>query len=425
MKKTTYFINEFKLSNNLPLTLINGFEVQSVTIMLLVGVGSRHESDEFSGTAHFLEHMFFKGSSLYPSSNKLAMAMEMLGGLSNAFTSYDYTGYYIKVPLKNFDKAIELIADIILNPIFKVAEFENEKGVIEEEIRMYDDLPSEKIKDEFNQALLINHPLGRSIAGTVQTLSNITVETISGFKDENYFASNMQLVIAGNLTEKHALEASEKYFAQLPDKKHKEKQILPTNVNIPQLSSEHLHIKKKTEQSHVVVGGISYERNHSMEYPMKVGMTLLSDGFGSRLFQSLREKHGIAYYISGGAATYTDLGKFYIRAGIANNSAQRGVGEIIQAYNDLSKGLFTQEELDRAKNYHISTILNSIETGEDKAGWYGISSILNKKHKTPEQQVKEIELITKEDVKEAWKGVVRDSNILVAIISEKDIKYIK
>jgi predicted Zn-dependent peptidase len=149
----------------------------------------------------------------------------------------------------------------------------------------------------------------------------------------------------------------------------------------------------------------------------------LSDGFGSRLFQSLREKLGIAYYIGGGVATYDDLGKFYIRAGIANNSTQKGVDEILQSFKDLSVGTFSQEELDRAKNYHISSILNNIETGEDKAGWFGISSILNKKHKTPEEQIKEIELITKEEVKQAWEGVVRDNNILVAIISEKDIKY--
>jgi predicted Zn-dependent peptidase len=423
MKKSNYSVNEFELKNNLSLTLINGFEVQSVTIMLLVGSGSRHESEDFSGSAHFLEHMFFKGSSMYPSSNKLAMAMEMLGGLSNAFTSYDYTGYYIKVPLKNFDKAIELIADIILNPIFKLEEFEKEKGVIEEEIRMYDDLPSEKIKDEFNKTLFLDHPLGRNIAGTIQTLGNIKIETISGFRDENYFPNNMRLIIAGDLTEKHALQSAEKYFAQLKDKKTKEKQIFKSIEKIGDLSTKHLHIKKNTEQSHVVVGGISYERNHLLEYPMKVGMTLLSDGFGSRLFQSLREKLGIAYYIGGGVATYDDLGKFYIRAGIANNSTQKGVDEILQSFKDLSVGTFSQEELDRAKNYHISSILNNIETGEDKAGWFGISSILNKKHKTPEEQIKEIELITKEGVKQAWEGVVRDNNILVAIISEKDIKY--
>lgn len=423
MKKENYSVSEFRLSNNLPLMLINGFDVQSVTIMLLVAVGSRHESNELSGTAHFLEHMFFKGSSMYPSSNKLAMAMEMLGGLSNAFTSYDYTGYYIKVPFKNYEKAIELLADIIINPIFQKAEFDKEKGVIEEEIKMYDDLPYEKIKDEFNQTLLSNHPLGRNIAGTLQTLSNISVETISDFRESYYTPDNMRLIIAGDMTEKQAIDSAEKYFARMVDKKYSGNTISPANNEIRVLPINHIHIKKKTEQSHVVIGGISYERNHPLEYPLKVGMTLLSDGFGSRLFQNLREKHGIAYYISGGVATFEDLGKFYVRAGIANNSTQKGVAEMIKAFKELADGDFSQEELDRAKNYYISTILNSIETGEDKAGWFGIASTLNKKHNTPELQINEIESITREDVAQAWKGVVRDNNILVAIISDKDIKY--
>lgn len=423
MKKPNYFVKDYKLSNNLPYTFINGLDVQSVTIMLLVAIGSRHEDEKFSGTAHFLEHMFFKGSSMHPTSNKLAMAMEMLGGLSNAFTSYDYTGYYIKVPLKNFEKAVELIADIIINPIFRKEEFEKEKGVIEEEIRMYDDLPSEKIKDEFNKSLFVNHPLGRNIAGTTHTLANIVVETISDFKANHYLPKNMQLIIAGTLNEDFALQIAEKYFAQLKDNKIQEKAIADSISRFGDLSTKHLHIKKKTEQSHVVVGGISYERNHPLEYPMKIGMTLLSDGFGSRLFQNLREKHGIAYYIGGGVATYEDVGKFYVRAGIANSSTQKGIDEVINSFKDLSSGSFSQDELDRAKNYHISSILDNIETGEDKSGWYGISKILNKKHKTPDQQLREIELITKEDIIQAWEGVIRDSNILVAIISEKDIKY--
>lgn len=423
MKKEKYSVSEIRLSNNLPLMLINGFDVPSVTIMLLVGIGSRHESDELSGTAHFLEHMFFKGSPMYPSSNKLAMAMEMLGGLSNAFTSYDYTGYYIKVPFKNFEKAIELLADIIINPIFKKVEFDKEKGVIEEEIKMYDDLPYEKIKDEFNQSIFANHPLGRNIAGTLKTLENISVETITDFKDSYYTPDNMRLIIAGDMTEKQAIHSAEKCFARMVDKKNYRNSNSPLDDGMRVFPTNHIHIKKKTEQSHVVIGGISYERNHKLEYPLKVGMTLLSDGFGSRLFQNLREKHGISYYISGGVATFEDLGKFYIRAGIANNSTQKGVDEMLSAYKDLANGDFAQDELDRAKNYYISTILNGIETGEDKAGWFGIASILNKRHKTPELQVKEIESITKEDVVQAWKGVVRDNNILVAILSDKDIKY--
>ena len=423
MDKSNYSVSSFNLSNGLPISVINDTSIQSVTIMLLVGSGSRHEIPKFSGTAHFLEHMFFKGTKNYPSSNELAMAMEMLGGLSNAFTSYDYTGYYIKVPLKNFSKAVELLADIIINPIFRDAEFEKERGVIEEEIRMYDDLPYEKVKDEFNTTLFPNHPLGRNIAGTMQSLKEISINTLENFKSHKYYPGNMHLVIAGDLEEKGAVSTAEKYFAHVVDSRIEKKAETITVEGIAKINTNHLHIKKKTEQSHVVIGGYSYERNHTLEYPLKVGMTILSEGFGSRLFQKLREKFGIAYYISGAVVCYEDIGKYYIRAGIANNSTQKGVNEIIKSYKDLAEGEFSLRELERAKNYQISSILDNVETGEDKAGWYGISKILKKKHKTPLEQISEIENISKSDVINSWQGIISDSNILVAIISDKDIKY--
>lgn len=423
MEDLHYFVNTQKLSNGLPLTVINGIDIQSVTIMLIVGAGSRYEPENISGTAHFLEHMFFKGSSNYPSSNKLAMAMEMIGGLSNAFTSYDYTGYYIKVPLKNYKKAIELLADIIINPVFKENEFIKERGVIEEEIRMYEDLPYEKIKDEFNSNLFLKHPLGRNIAGSIKSLQNISTKSLNNFRTKYYHPQNMHLVIAGELSEQKIVTTAEKYFTQFVGNKIIENPKITSEGLMQTLKSKHIHINRKTEQSHIVIGGLSYPRNHELEYPLKVGMTLMTDGFGSRLFQSLREKYGIAYYVSGGVASYEDIGKYYIRAGISNTATQRGVDEILKTYEDISKGKFSQKELDRAKNYHIASILNNVETGEDKAGWYGLSNVLKKRHKSPEKQIEEIEQISVHDIKDAWAGVIREDNILVAIISDKDIKY--
>lgn len=420
MKTSRYYtVHKQKLGNSLPLLSINGFDSEAVTIMLLVRAGSINDEKPYLGAAHFLEHIFFKGTKNYPTSMKLAMATELLGGVSNAFTSYEYTGFYLKVPTKNFSKAIELFADVIFNPNFVVEDIEKERGVIAEEIKMYEDLPQNIISDEFNLRLFQDSPLGQNIAGTLSSIKKIDLETLIKFRLKNYRAENMLLVISGDIDKNLMVEQAQKYFGKVHLNTNKVKGKVvesPTKVK-----SKYFHIIKKTEQAHLVIGGVGLKRNSLSEYPFQLGMTILANGFGSKLFQELRERYGIAYYVRGGMASYSETGKYVIKAGVSTNKVELGVRTIINAIKDVTEGKFTNKELLRAKNYYLTSIIESLETGEDKAGWFGLGTLLERKLLAPKDQIERVEAITKEQLVKSWQSVVRKDNLMIGVLSENNI----
>lgn len=409
-----------KLSNGLPLLTINNFDSEAVTLMLLVKAGSTADQAQHSGTAHFLEHMFFKGSGKYPTSLELAMETELLGGITNAFTSYEYTGYYLKIPTKNITQAMELFADVIYRPKIEQEELLKEKGVISEEIRMYDDLPQEKVKDTFNTKLFAENPLGRNIAGTLPSISGIDKEVLIEFRSKNYTFDNMLLVVSGDADRKYLEDLAQNWFGQ--EEGFRAKPLhKKTNSSPRKVGEKYFQLTKKTEQAHVVMGGFSLPRNHLYEYPLKLGMTILADGFGSKLFQDLREKHGIAYYLGGGVAMYSDTGKYMIKAGISVDKLELGITSIINAMREILSGDFSDRDLLRAKNYYTASIIENIETGEDKAGWFGLNTLLDNRILTPSDQIAEVESVTKDLLIKAWQEVVTNDNLMIGVISENKL----
>lgn len=414
-----YEINKSKLTNNLPLLTINNFDSEAVTLMLLVRAGSTADKQQYCGTAHFLEHMFFKGCSKYPSSLELAMATELLGGITNAFTSYEYTGYYLKVPTKNIAKAMELFADIIYHPKIVQEELLKEKGVIAEEIKMYDDLPQEKVKDVFNSKLFANNALGKNIAGTLSSIAEIDENILMEFRSQNYTFDNMLLIVSGDVDRDYLAKLAQDWFGS---EQNSNSQTEQERADVSQkVGEKYFQITKKTEQAHLVIGGFALPRNHLLEFPLKLGMTILTDGFGSKLFQELREKHGIAYYLGGGVASYSDTGKYMIKAGISTDKLELGITSIINAMREMLDGKFSERDLLRAKNYYTASIIENIETGEDKAGWFGINTLLGSRILTPAEQIAEIESITRDLLIKSWQEIVTNDNLMIGVISENKL----
>lgn len=404
------------LDSGLSLCILDSTASESVTVMMLVKVGSRFDPEKLSGTAHFLEHMFFKGTEALPTSSKLAMEIEMLGGVTNAFTSYEYTGYYIKVPKKSYKRAIQILAQVMVTPVFKEEELEKEKGVICEEIKMYNDLPHEIIKDVFNTTLFPKHPLGRDIAGTVQTVGRISIDAISNFRNNFYVAENMHLVVSGDVDLDDVKEISNESFKKLPRNSLHTREI--SRFEVKDISNKFVHLRKDSEQAHVVIGGFAPERNHEYEFPLKLGMYILTEGFGSLLFQKLREDMGIAYYVGGGIGTFNEVGKYVINAGLAVDKVELGVRAILEGLTRISSGDFSDKDLIRAKNYYISSITEEVETAEDKAGWYGMNLLFERKHIHPSELIDEIEGIERELLINAWKGIIKRDNVLVSVLSK-------
>lgn len=416
-----YEVNKTDLSNGLPLLTIKDIYSQSVTIMLLVKAGSTSDIPLYSGTAHFLEHMFFKGTKSYPSSLELAMEIEMLGGMTNAFTSYEYTGYYLKVPLKNLEKAMHLFSDVIFNPRLSPEELDKERGVIAEEIRMYDDYPPEKIKDEFESRLFKGSALGRSIAGSLTSIKQIDDKVLKQFRLDNYTLDNMLLVVSGAVDTSSLEGIAEETFGQNKNELRKPEAL---SENITQkIQHKYFHVKRQTGQAHLILGGFGVGRNHKDEYPLRLAMTILADGFGSKLFQELREKQGISYYLGGGVSSYASVGKYTIKAGVAVEKLQTGITSILNCMKEISDGEFSEKDLRRAKTYYTAEILENVETGEDKAGWFGLNTLLGNRLVSPEDKIAEIEGVSKDQLISAWQKMATDDNLMVGVISENSLDF--
>jgi len=310
----------FTLKNRLSVVLVDTKTFPTFTAMLLVGAGSRYENKENNGVAHFFEHMAFKGSKKYPNALLLSSMIEGLGGIFNAFTTKDHTGYWIKAPLSHFETVVDVLADMIQNPLLFPEEIEREKGVIIEEINMYEDEPQYKVWELFEGLLFKNHPLGYPTTGYKETVGKFTRQTFLEYMENLYKPSNVILVIAGGMSvgNRHAyslqkyVDIIEKKFSSWKDGQKASFLNFSDNQNSPQI----LIKTKKTEQAHLVLGyrGLSY--TDKKRYVQSVLMTILGGGMSSRLFYQLRERRGFCYYIHSGSEPFSDTGYVYTRAGL-------------------------------------------------------------------------------------------------------------
>ncbi|KXK26609.1 MAG: Protease 3 precursor [candidate division WS6 bacterium OLB20] len=400
------------LKNGLRVLRLQDKNAAGVSIVMLVGVGSRHETEEQGGIAHFLEHSLFKGSKNYPTSKAIGMAVELLGGSSNAFTSYDYTGYYIKVPMHTAEQATAILADMIMYPVFDEREIEKERGVIIEEIRMYNDEPRSRASDLFNERLFQGHPLGRDIAGTIETVSSMTPDKLRGFVARNYHSRNMLLIFSGNFEPDTAQAWAEEHFSDIPAGEAVATELFkrPDNLN------EVLYHEKQLEQTHMVLGGFASRRTHPDRFKYQVGNALLSYGFGSRLFQTIRDELGLAYYISSGISSYEETGKFMIRLGSDATRAKEAVTAVLRELSAVIAGDFSDEELTRAKNYLIGTMTTQLEATDEIALWYGMQLMLRKEILSYEEISSRIEAVTRDEVTEAWSSVITSDNLLLSVL---------
>ncbi|MEI7578856.1 MAG: pitrilysin family protein [bacterium] len=412
-----------QLDNQLKTVLIQIPQSPSVTVLVLVHTGSRFESPDIAGLAHFVEHMFFKGTKQYPSSLKLALAMENIGGTSNAFTSYEYTGYFIKVPQENFASAIEILSDIVQNAIFLEEEIVKESGVICEEIKMYEDIPMDKIARIFQESLFKNSTLAGDIAGSIKTVKNFKAQNFKEFAAKFYTANNMTLVVAGHLNEKETVAIIKENFSAIKlGKKHQAELVNEITLrNNFQITTQEL------EQVHIIVGGRSINREDPRRYALKVGNAILGFGFGSLLFQEIREKLGAAYYVHSSIHEFSDTGKYEISVGLDRTKLEIGITSISHILKKLIKGIITEEELNRAKNLLMGYITSELDNSEDLAEFFGIQYLLTGKIVTPQELILKIKTIQLKDVVEIWQEILQPENIFASVLGpvslEKLDKY--
>jgi predicted Zn-dependent peptidase len=364
--------------------------VRSASVGVWLTRGSRHETPEQGGIAHFIEHMLFKGTGRR-SAEDIAQAIDSVGGHLDAFTAKEYAGYYIKVLDEHLRFAWDILADIVRNPAFRADDIEREKKVILEEIKMVEDTPDDLVHELFTQSLWEGHPLGRPILGTPETVESFDRRSLFDFYSEAYSAPHLLIVAVGNIEHDRVRDLVAERFGDLSRVRPLDGEAPPAVV--PQVLAR----AKELEQSHVCLGVGSYCQNHEDRYASYVLNTVLGGSMSSRLFQNVREKRGLAYAVFSSLAAYRDAGTMTIYAGCANDA----VGELIDVVVDEVRSVkapLTDAELRRAKDHLKGSLMLSLESTSSRMSNLARQEIYFDRQFGLDETLQGIERVTADDV---------------------------
>jgi predicted Zn-dependent peptidase len=383
-------------------------------ILFLTKNGSRYESKEKSGISHFIEHMMFKPTKKRTTSKEINTEIESIGGITNAFTSFEYTGYYIQVLKEHFDHAFEILSDITQNGIFDEADIELEKGVVVEEIRMYEDSPSDLVGWIAQKNIFPDQQLGAPIIGVEETVKSFTRDQLIDYIHNKYMQDDYLIVSAGDFDISKTEELTERYLETKPE----------GTLEIPKAEFKpankiDLYLKKDSSQAHTVISfpGISTFDKNITKYDM-VDM-VLGGGLGSVLFDLLREKLGVAYYVSTNHSDYLDTGVFEINFGANFDKTKLTVDKIFEELEKIKKELISEEELHRAQTLLYSHYAMSHESIKYLGQKYGLSYLLKHEVETLEEQKEKIFNVTREDILEASNSIFGDNFNITYIANKK------
>ncbi|HCB21796.1 TPA: hypothetical protein DEP30_02125 [Candidatus Nomurabacteria bacterium] len=384
----------------------------TVTVLVLVGTGSDYEPKEINGISHFLEHMCFKGTTKRPSVQVIAHELDSLGCQYNAFTGSEYTGYYAKGDSKNFKQMFDIVTDVYLNSTFPEAEMEKEKGVIVEEINMYEDMPASHVQDLFTEVLYGDQPAGRSTLGTKENIYKMVRDNFVSYKKIHYVAENTVVIVSGNTTSEEVYKEITKYFKDVPVNKSGKKPKTKDSQDKPNILIKY----KETDQTHFVLGVRTFDLFDKRNTTLSMLAGVLGAGMSSRLFTKLREEMGVAYYVRAYNQASLDHGAFQISAGVNNTRTEEVIKEIIKECNLLIKEKVTDKELDKVKSLIIGNMKMSLEATDDIANFYGGQELMKGEIKTLEDKIKEIKKVTPEDIQKMAKIIFKTKNLNLAII---------
>jgi predicted Zn-dependent peptidase len=401
-----------KLPNGLRYMFIPRPEMMSATAMVLVRTGSEYESKKQNGLAHFLEHMCFKGTIKRPNSLVISKEFEILGAQYNAFTSGEYTGYYGKGQSSDTGLLLDICADIFLNSTFPESEIEKEKGVVIEEINMYEDDPQSKVGLLIDELMYGDQPGGRQIIGTKQTVSSFTRQDILDYHKNNYTPENTLVVVAGNFDKKKIEVQIKKTFGKMI--KHTPP-VQPKTI-VDQKEPAIKIFNKKSEQTHIILSFHAYDRFNPKKRTARMLANILGKGMASRLFHLLREKLGVCYYVSASAGSGNDTGYFSVRAGLANDKVVQTLTEIVKELKKIKKELVPTEEINRVKKSVTAGSRIALETSDSYADHFGFQELFGMKIDEVQDSVKKYQKITREEVKEIAKEIFVPEKANLAIV---------
>jgi predicted Zn-dependent peptidase len=383
--------------------------VRSVSIGLWIGAGSRDEREGYEGISHFIEHMFFKGTEKR-TARDLAESLEAVGGQLNAFTTKEYTCFYAKVLDEDMDLAIDVLNDMFFHSLFDEKEIEKEKKVVIEEIKMYEDSPDELIHDVFSEQVWKDHPLGKPILGTEESIRNLNREKIMHYLEQHYAPDNLVIAVAGKIKHEDVLNKLNTVYSEFKRGARRVLEGTPTGQTV------HKMITKETEQMHLVMGVQGLGQDDDDMYPMHIVNNILGGGLSSRLFQEIREQRGLAYSVFSYHSTYVDSGLFAIYAGTTPSNSQEVVECILAEILDLKNNGITADELERTKAQIKGGLYLGLESASSRMSRLGKTELTYNRVISPEDVVEKLERVTLEDVKQVMNRLWKKDKISLVMM---------
>jgi predicted Zn-dependent peptidase len=404
-------------------TLANGIrvvtapmpQVASVACFLMLAAGSRYETPEAKGIAHFAEHMFFKGTERRPTARTLATEIDAIGGEFNAFTGKELTGYYVKCGAETRDVALDVLADMLLRSRFDADEIEKEKGVILEEMNVYLDTPQRYVGSVYDRLLYGDQPLGWDILGTRETIEGASRDTFLSYLGRWYRPERLVVGVAGSIGD-GLLERLEELLGGLEPAPTG----APDPVAPPPDGSPVLVHSKSSEQAHLVVGVRGYPLGHPDRYALQLLTVVLGGGMSSRLFTEVRERRGLAYYVHAASSAYTDTGTVYASAGVDVKRVEEAISTILAELRRVAAEPVPGDELEKARGYAKGRFVLRLESPQGTIQYGLRREVLEGEIEEPEEVLRRLGAVTGEDVQRVARDLLEERRLYLALVGPFD-----
>jgi predicted Zn-dependent peptidase len=406
-------IQKTTLDNGLTIITEQMSHVRSATVGIWVRTGSRHEDAPLNGISHFIEHTLFKGTSRR-TSREIAIESDAIGGNVDAFTSREVAAYYVKVLDQHLPRAFDLLADLVTAPLFTSDELDRERNVVLEEIKMVEDTPDDLVHEVFLANFWPDHPLGRSILGTPDTLATFDHDRVAKFFADIYMPRNLVIAGAGNLDHNNFVDMVANYFGKLSD--------LPVSfkTSAPTTARPRILIDKDLEQVHLMLGTRCPSMLSEDRYSVHVLNTILGGGMSSRLFQTIREDNGLAYAVFSGVNTYTDAGYLSMYAATSPDQFSDVIRLGLQEFDRVKNEPVPEAELERAKDQLKVSVMLSLESTSARMSNLARQEIFYHRQFTLDEILERIERVTIEDVQRMAREIFDGSDLAVTAIGQLD-----
>ena len=402
-------------------TLSNGIRVlkapmpqaQSVACFVMLAAGSRYETRETNGIAHFAEHMFFKGTERRPTARAIAGEVDALGGEFNAFTGKEYTGFYVKCAAEHRDTALDVLVDMVRHSKFDPQEIEREKGVIVEEMNMYFDTPRDFIGGVYENLLYGDQPLGWDIIGRKETVRAATRDTFLDYIERWYTPHRLVIGIGGRIDGEELLPRLEELLGDLSRDGAAAPEPLQPLTNGGARVKVHT---KQSDQAHVVLGARSLPLAHPDRYVLMVLATVLGGGMSSRLFTEVRERRGLAYYVFGTNHSYTDAGSLYAQAGVDIARVDDAVRTVVSELRRVAEEPVPPDELEKARNFTKGRFVLQVESPHGMIMFGLRREVLEGRAADPAEVLAGLDAVTADDVQRVARQVLGENGLNLAVI---------